>query len=306
MLLHVSDALRGGAGDLCVEECLERNTSKREASENMDLPRPGLGRGFFVEGYDLSLPTLARATIDELSEHFSQAPAETILEWALDEFRGRIGYACSFGAEGMVLIDMLSRNRQPPAIFTIDTGRLPQQTHDLIQVVRQRYGLTIHVYAPQTATVQELVSLRGPNSFYDSVARRKECCHIRKVEPLERALRGLDAWITGLRRDQTPARTRIRKIGRDPRHGDIVKVMPLADWTVEDVWTYIRANDVPYNALHDSGHPSIGCAPCTRAVAAGEDNRSGRWWWETETVKECGLHFTGWDGNGTALHAKGP
>ena len=257
----------------------------------------------------MSLPTLARATIDGLSEHFSQAPAETILEWALDKFRGRIGYSCSFGAEGMVLIDMLSRNRQPPTIFTIDTGRLPQQTHDLIQAVRQRYGLTIHVYVPQAAAVQELVSLRGPNSFYESVANRKECCHIRKVEPLERALRGLDAWITGLRRDQTPDRTRIRKIERDPGHGNIVKVMPLADWTWEDVWTYIRANDVPYNKLHDSGYPSIGCAPCTSAVAAGEDSRSGRWWWEREASKECGLHLTAEDGIGdrprgenTALH----
>ncbi len=268
-----------------------------------------MGRGFFVRGFltveedDLSLPTLAQPTIDGLSKDFDLVRAETVLEWALDEFRRRIGYACSFGAEGMVLIDMLAHHPQPPRVFTIDTGRLPQETHDLIQAVRQRYGLTIEVYAPETAAIQHLVSLRGPNSFYQSVANRKECCHIRKVEPLERALRGLDAWITGLRRDQTPTRTSIRKIDLDPRHG-IVKIMPLADWTSEDVWEYIRGNDVPYNPLHDSGYPSIGCVPCTRAVAPGEDDRAGRWWWEQETAKECGLHLPDWHGNDKVAEAK--
>lgn len=245
----------------------------------------------------MPLPALAHNSRDEFSEQLQHAPAETILQWALERFRGRIGYACSFGAEGMVLIDILARARQQPRVFTVDTGRLPQETHDLIQAVRQRYGLTVEVYSPEATAIQELVTLRGPNSFYESVADRKECCHVRKVEPIARALRGLDAWITGLRRDQAPSRMGIRKIERDPRHGDIIKVMPLADWTWDDVWEYIRHNDVPYNELHDRGYPSIGCAPCTRAVAADEDRRSGRWWWERHTPKECGIHLSELHGN---------
>ena len=192
VLLHVSDALREGAGDLCVEKRLESITNKHLdlRQEHRSTATPNGSRSFFG-GIRFVIANTRRATIDGLSEHFSQAPAETILEWALDKFRGRIGYSCSFGAEGMVLIDMLSRNRQPPTIFTIDTGRLPQQTHDLIQAVRQRYGLTIHVYVPQAAAVQELVSLRGPNSFYESVANRKECL----PHPESGAARARPAWV---------------------------------------------------------------------------------------------------------------
>lgn len=219
------------------------------------------------------------------------ASAPAVVDWALTAFRGRIAYACSFGAEGMVLIDMLARHPFRPRVLTIDTGRLPQETHELIQAVRDRYQFVVDVYAPDTTAVQELVTLRGPNAFYRGVLERRECCHVRKVEPLGRALRGVDAWLTGLRREQAPTRAHIRKVEPDGRRPGVLKIMPLADWTSSDVWAYIRAHDVPYNELHDAGYRSIGCAPCTRPIAAHEDERAGRWWWEHDEPKECGLHL---------------
>lgn len=175
-------------------------------------------------------------------------------------------------------------------IFTLDTGRLHAETYSLIDTVRDRYGCAIEVYVPEPAPVEAMVRAHGVNLFYESVELRKQCCGVRKVAPLGRALTGLEAWITGLRREQAVTRTRIAKIEIDVDHGGIVKLNPLADWTAEDVWRYIRAHRVPYNALHDRGYPSIGCAPCTRAVPPGEDERSGRWWWEGPETKECGLH----------------
>lgn len=236
---------------------------------------------------------LARYTpqrMAQLATRFARSRAEDVLDWALGEFDEAIGYACSFGADGMVLIDMLARNTKPPHIFTLDTGRLPEETHRMIETTRARYGLDIEVFTPKTAMVQQMVSAQGPNLFYHSVENRKRCCYVRKVEPLGRALRGLDAWITGLRRTQAPSRNAISKVELDDVNGGIVKVMPLADWTWDDVWDYIRKNDVPYNPLHDRGYASIGCAPCTRAVEPGEDIRAGRWWWERNGHKECGLH----------------
>jgi phosphoadenosine phosphosulfate reductase len=207
-------------------------------------------------------------------------------------FHPRIGFASSFGAEDMVVLDMLSRLHLRPKVFTLDTGRLPQETYDLMDVARSRYG-AIEIYAPAAARVEEIVGEHGPNLFYRSIELRKLCCHVRKIEPLHRALDGLDAWITGLRREQAPTRTAIAHVEPDRANGSRVKINPLADWTWDAIWTYIRAHDVPYNALHDRGFPSIGCAPCTRAVRPGEDPRAGRWWWEQQDQKECGLHPAG-------------
>ena len=197
--------------------------------------------------------------------------------------------ASSFGAEDMVLTDLIARHRLPIRIFTLDTGRLPEETHALIERTRERYGLAIDIYAPDTREVQQFVRAHGSNAFYRSVELRQRCCEIRKTEPLARALAAKGAWITGLRRAQSPTRAGIALEEFDARHG-LPKFNPLADWSEDDVWTYVRAHGVPYNTLHDRGYPSIGCAPCTRAVAPGEDVRSGRWWWEDPEHKECGLH----------------
>jgi phosphoadenosine phosphosulfate reductase len=197
--------------------------------------------------------------------------------------------ASSFGAEDMVLVDLIARNALPIGIFTLDTGRLPEQTLALIDRVRDRYVLPVDVYSPAPARLEPFVRTHGVNGFYRSVELRKTCCAIRKTEPLARALAGKKAWITGLRREQSVTRSDVPYEEFDAVHG-LRKFNPLVDWTEEDVWTYLRARDVPYNALHDQGYRSIGCAPCTRAVEPGEDVRAGRWWWENPEHKECGLH----------------
>lgn len=220
--------------------------------------------------------------------------AEQVLKWAVAAFSPRIALASSFGAEDVVLIDMLMRIDRNVRVFALDTGRLPAETYAVIDAVRDRYGIDVDVFFPRHEAVEALVRERGVNGFYRSVEDRKRCCGVRKVEPLGRALARLDAWITGLRREQAVTRASVCKAEVDAEHGGIVKVSPLADWTWEQVWAYIRAHDVPYNALHDAGYPSIGCGPCTRAVAPGEDLRAGRWWWESDaTAKECGLHSRG-------------
>jgi len=191
--------------------------------------------------------------------------------------------ASSFGAEDMVVLDLIARDGLAIGIFTLDTGRLPKETHALIAEVRHRYGLEIDVFSPWPGTVDAFVEQHGIDGFYEGVEQRKSCCAVRKVEPLARALSRKRGWITGLRRAQA-------ETALDPVHG-LWKFSPLADWSDEDVWTYLRANDVPYNALHDRGYASIGCEPCTRAVKKGEHPRAGRWWWEQEGArKECGLH----------------
>jgi len=217
--------------------------------------------------------------------------AVELLGWALERFRPRIALASSFGAEDVVLIDLLMELDPRARVFTLDTGRLHSETYALAQALRDRYGLAIDVYFPRTEAVEAMVRAHGVNLFYASVENRKLCCGVRKVEPLGRALEGLDAWITGLRREQAVTRGRVRKVEIDADHGGIVKLNPLADWSWDRVWGYIRDRAVPYNALHDAGFPSIGCAPCTRAVRPGEDLRAGRWWWEQDAAaKECGLH----------------
>jgi phosphoadenosine phosphosulfate reductase len=226
-----------------------------------------------------------------LQEDLESRPAEAVLAWALDCFGSRIALAASFGAEDVVLIDMLAQIHQAPRVFTLDTGRLPSQTYSLMETLRERYGLTFEVYFPKAEAVEGMVRERGVNLFYRSIADRHRCCGIRKVDPLDRALGDLDAWITGLRREQATTRAQVGKVEVDRDHRGLIKVNPLADWTWQQVWAYIRARGVPYHSLHDQGYPSIGCAPCTRPVAAGEDLRAGRWWWEQGTVaKECGLH----------------
>lgn len=216
--------------------------------------------------------------------------AERVLKWAVSRFGGRVALACSFGAEDVVLLDMMAKIAGAPRVFVLDTGRLHQETYELMDRCRARYQMEFEVYCPRTDLLEQLLRTRGPNSFYLSVDQRKECCHVRKVEPLARALSGLDAWVTGLRRSQSVTRSDIGKVERDEAHGGIPKINPLADWSEEQVWEYIRAHGVPYNPLHDRGFPSIGCVPCTRAVGPGEDIRAGRWWWESPDLKECGLH----------------
>ncbi len=198
-------------------------------------------------------------------------------------------FASSFGAEDMVVIDLIARHALPIRIFTLDTGRLPEETHALIDRTRERYGLPIDIYTPDTRLLQSFVRENGVNAFYGSVELRKGCCAVRKTEPLARALVAKGAWITGLRKSQSVTREAIATEEFDTLHG-LPKFNPLADWSHDDVWHYVRANDVPYNALHDRGYPSIGCAPCTRAIEPGEDIRAGRWWWEQPEHKECGLH----------------
>jgi len=227
-----------------------------------------------------------------LREGLEQAKegAEALLRWADASFGSQVSLASSFGAEDVVLIDLWRRVASKPRIFTLDTGRLPEETHDVMERIRTKYGVTFDVYFPDTAQAERMVRDCGPNPFYQSVELRKLCCRVRKVEPLGRALQGLSAWICGLRREQAPTRAALAAVEVDEAHGGILKLNPLVDWSTAEVWDYIRAHDLPYNALHDQGYPSIGCAPCTRAVEPGEDIRAGRWWWESPESKECGLH----------------
>jgi phosphoadenosine phosphosulfate reductase len=188
-----------------------------------------------------------------------------------------------------VLTDMLTGIDRRARIFTLDTGRLFPETYSLVDTTRLRYGIDIRVFFPRHEAVEEMTSTHGVNLFYESIERRKLCCRVRKLEPLSRAFEGLDAWICGLRREQSVTRTGAETVEWDEANG-IVKISPLIDWTEAQVWNYIRAHNVPYNPLHDHGYPSIGCQPCTRAVEPGADARSGRWWWESPEHRECGLH----------------
>ncbi|SFV14766.1 phosphoadenylyl-sulfate reductase [Pseudoduganella namucuonensis] len=198
-------------------------------------------------------------------------------------------FASSLAAEDMVLTDLILKSQLPITIFSLETGRLHAETLAMVDKVKETYGYDITLYRPETAAVDAYVARNGLNAFYDSVEMRKECCRIRKVEPLGRALAGNQAWVTGQRRAQAATRSSLMVEEDDPAHF-MTKFNPLADWSEQDVWDYIKANNVPYNALHDQGYPSIGCAPCTRAIEPGEDVRAGRWWWENPESKECGLH----------------
>ncbi len=221
-------------------------------------------------------------------------------------------FTTSFGAEDMVVLDLIAGDASDPsapllrtiALATLDTGRLPDETYQVWQRATERYRRKVDSYFPEAPAVEQFVRIHGINAFYDSVAQRKACCHIRKVEPLARALAGRQAWVTGLRRAQAATRAAIDAEAYDDERG-LWKINPLVDWSEADVWDYLTARDVPVNALHAKGYPSIGCAPCTRAIAPGEDLRAGRWWWESADAKECGLHVAGGDDDPVAAEAIG-
>jgi phosphoadenosine phosphosulfate reductase len=230
--------------------------------------------------------------IRDIAEKIESKPATEILKLGFKKYGDKMVLASSFGAEDVVIIDMMCKiNRNLTRVFTLDTGRLNQETYDLIDKTRKKYDIKIDVYFPNASEVEEMVENKGMNLMYESVENRKLCCNIRKIQPLKRALKQFDCWITGLRREQSVTRNKIMKIEVDDLNNNIIKLNPLADWTNEEVWGYIHENKIPYNELHDRGYPSIGCEPCTRAVKQGEDPRAGRWWWEIDTHKECGLHW---------------
>ena len=200
-----------------------------------------------------------------------------------------VAFANSLGAEDMVLTDIIDRHQLDIDMFSLDTGRLPQETYDLMQTVRERYKTPLRIYFPNVKQIEAYVADNGVNGFYESIELRKACCHIRKVEPLRRALYGKHAWVTGVRREQASTRLDL-KVSAYDMSNRMQKVNPLLEWSNAEVWEYLKQYEVPYNKLHDRFYPSIGCAPCTRAVTPGEDIRSGRWWWEAPETKECGLH----------------
>lgn len=217
------------------------------------------------------------------------SPAEAI-SLALDYFgEEKITFSTSLGAEDQVITDILWRQNLRVPVFTLDTGRLPEETYRLLDETRLRYGIKVEVIFPEAESVQKMQTAHGPNLFYNSIENRRECCRIRKVEPLSRKLSSFSAWICGLRRSQSVTRNQLDLVQWDEALG-LYKINPLVDATEAWVWEYIRSHNVPYNALHDKGYPSIGCAPCTRAIEPGEDIRAGRWWWEQPELKECGLH----------------
>ncbi len=227
---------------------------------------------------------------EELNARFQGASAPEVLAWFLNEYGDTIALASSFGAEDQVVTDLLFGISPEAKIFTLDTGRLPYETYDVMDRTNLKYGTKIAIYFPEAEDIQNLYATQGVNGFYESVERRKACCHVRKILPLRRALKGLNVWITGLRREQSVTRDSMQMVEWDEGN-NLIKLNPLIEWDEAAVWDYLKQHRVPYNKLHDQGYPSIGCAPCTRAVAPGEDVRAGRWWWENPEHKECGLHF---------------
>jgi phosphoadenosine phosphosulfate reductase len=247
--------------------------------------------------------TIAPAILEQVrSGHFEGWTAEELLGWGIDTFAPRIALSASFGSpDGMVILDLMHRLRPGAArVFTLDTGRMFQETYDLMDRVRDRYKISIEVFFPRPEAVEAMVREHRLNLFYDSVALRQKCCGVRKVEPLERALRHLDAWIAGLRPEQSTTRTEVRAVEVDEVHGGRIKINPLVSWSKADVWAYVEKHHVPVNALHAKGFPTVGCLPCTRAVEAGEDERAGRWWWENADTRECGIH-TGYEEQGSGI-----
>jgi phosphoadenosine phosphosulfate reductase len=236
---------------------------------------------------DLAKPWLADTElVDRVAE--KAVRATTLLRNIARDY-APVVFANSLGAEDMLLTDLIWREDINIAIFSLDTGRLPVETYELIHQTEKHYGRKLDIYFPRHDAVETYARTHGSHGFYDSVEARKACCHARKVEPLQRALAGKGAWVTGLRAGQSATRDRLKVIGQDTTN-NLVKASPLADWSEAEIWVYLRANGVPYNRLHERGYPSIGCAPCTRAIQPGEDVRAGRWWWETPETKECGLH----------------
>jgi thioredoxin-dependent adenylylsulfate APS reductase len=240
---------------------------------------------------------LAKSFSDEMirvvdEEQLEAQGAHEILAWASKNFHPRLALSASFGGpEGMVLLDMMHEIDRSSRVFMLDTGRLHQATYDLVERVRDRYDKRVEVVFPRNEDVEAMVSEKGHNLFYESQEKRKLCCQLRKVEPLRRYLGDLDAYVSGIRRDQNANRAGTRKVEFDRAAGGIVKLNPLADWTHDDVMQYVEQHQVPVNRLHGQNYPSVGCEPCTRAVKVGEDPRAGRWWWENDDTRECGIHI---------------
>ncbi|MBI4478994.1 MAG: phosphoadenylyl-sulfate reductase [Acidobacteria bacterium] len=228
--------------------------------------------------------------ITQLATQLDSQSSEQVLGFALEKFHPRIALSNSLQTEDMVVLDIAWRIEPKVRVFTLDTGRLHQETYDMMDRVRDHYGVKLEVLFPDAAEVQAMVEAKGLNLFYESLENRHECCGLRKVKPLQKALANLDAWVTGLRRDQWASRTKIGKIEIDAANGGILKFNPIADWTQEQLDEYVKAHNVPCHALYSKGFTSIGCLPCTRATQPGENPRAGRWWWEQEGQKECGLH----------------
>lgn len=227
--------------------------------------------------------------IDRINEHLAGKSPQEVIAWFLNDFEGNVAFSTSLGAEDQAITKMIADIDKTAHIFTLDTGRLFPETYDLMDRTAKKYDITIRVMFPDAARVEEMVNSKGINLFYDSVENRKLCCHIRKIEPLKRAFKGMDAWICGLRREQSVTRKDMKLVEWD-ENNSLLKVNPLIDWTEAHLWEYIKQNHIPYNPLHDKGFPSIGCQPCTRAIMPGEDVRAGRWWWENPETRECGLH----------------
>ncbi|MCK5776564.1 MAG: phosphoadenylyl-sulfate reductase [Bacteroidales bacterium] len=232
---------------------------------------------------------MTKENITQLQKETQGKTPQELISWFLDKYQENIAFSNSMGAEDQVIMDMICKIDKSATIFTLDTGRTFPETFDLIDRSNKRYGINIKVYFPEADRIEAMVNKKGVNLFYESIENRKECCHIRKIEPLTRAFSGLDAWICGLRREQSITRKDVAAVEWD-ENNNLLKINPLIDWTEEEVWQYIKENNVPYNKLHDQGFPSLGCQPCTRAIEKGEDVRAGRWWWEDPDSKECGLH----------------
>jgi len=242
--------------------------------------------------HEAAVPVLQEEAswVHKAADRFEHADARELLAWALERFHPRMAISAAGGVDGMALLDMAWRINPEVRVFTLDTGRLPPETYTLFEEIRERYGIDVEFEVPDAATVSQMMTAEGPNLMYRSTELRLRCCEVRKVEPLKRKLATLDAWVAGLRREQWASRRNIAKVELDRDHGGIVKLNPLADWTLDRVWDYVRSNEVPYHELFDAGYTSIGCLPCTRPVQPGEPERAGRWWWETDVAKECGIH----------------
>lgn len=231
-------------------------------------------------------------TAEQLNAELEGSDPESILRRAVETFGTSLVFATSLAAEDQVITDLIARNKWPIPFVTLDTGRLFPETYALLHATEKRYGIRIRVFFPDQSAVEAMVADKGINGFYESAENRRQCCRIRKIEPLKRALAPYRAWVCGLRREQSVTRAAIHAVEADAGSG-LIKVNPLAFWSEQNVWGYIAARQVPYSPLHDQGYPSIGCACCTRAIKKTEDIRSGRWWWEQPEHKECGLHVKG-------------
>ncbi len=233
---------------------------------------------------------ISKKDLKDLIPKLKERKTNEVLKWAADIYKGKIVLTTSLGPEDQVILDIIQNHSLPIHAFTIDTGRLFNETYELIEKTETHYGIKIRTYFPDTSEIEETINSSGINMFYKSIEQRKQCCKIRKVNPLNRALKEVECWITGLRKDQSKSREKQNILSWDQTR-EILKINPLINWTEQQVWDYIKKNNVPYNTLHKKGYPSIGCACCTKEVIQGEHFRTGRWWWEANEHKECGIHI---------------